>query len=272
VNGEVENYSITLPHKANPSAGLISVDSPIARSLMGKIAGDKSEITTPSGIRIVTIMQVKNASSGTGDDDLTTRLAELGLVRLSEEYWLNAPIDETALSYISRFEHALGRTAECAEIPEITVLDTSKSVRYYRGRWCPPTHLSGRYIGRRPQSYGNDIWCFFEIERGIVKRFLDLPLAYSTGLRGCDEAWRLQAALDAHSGKPQQYRLSTITEGVRSIDIFSPIPGWIERRWNLLGQQRDKKGCLMSFQFNDQDIKQELDFLRRKLWWTEWTD
>ena len=269
IEGKVENYTITSRDNADPSAGLISVESPIAKGLLGKTAGDRFEIETPLGAHVVTIVQVAGTSSGTGDDDLIARLAQLGLVRLSEEYWLNAPSDETAGSCISRFEHALERTAECADIPEIRVLDTARSVRYYHGRWSAAKHLSGRYIGRRPQSYGNDIWCFLEIEEGIVKRFLDLPPASSTGLRGCDEAWRLQAALDAHSGKPQQYKLSRIEDGVRSIDMFSPIPSWMERRWNLLGERKDEKGCLMSFQFREQEVSQELDFLRRKLWWTD---
>ena len=272
LDGEVENYTITSRDNADPSAGLISASSPIAMGLLGRIAGDRLEIATPSGAHVVTIMQVQGTSSGTGDDDLITRLSQLGLVRLSEEYWLNAPSDETAGSYVSRFEHALERTTECTGIPEITVLDKDRNVRHYRGRWSAAKHLSGRYIGRRPQAYGNDIWCFLELEGGIVRRFLDLPLAPSTGLRGCDEAWRLQAAIDAYSGKPQQYKLSRVEGGRRLIDVFSPIPSWIERRWNLLGERKDRKGCLMCFQFEEREISQELDFLHRKLWCTERTD
>ena len=230
------------------------------------MVGDKAEIKTPNGVLAVTITQVKNESNGNGEDELTVHLSQRGLVRLTEEYWLNAPEDESVSSHISKYELLLERIAECTVNPVITILDTSKSVRYYRGRWSDSKSLNGSYIGRRPQLYGNDIWCFSKIENGIVKKFLDLPRESSIGLRGCDEAWRLQAALDAQSGNPQQYRLSKITDKKYSIELFSPIPSWVERRWNWLGERREAKGCLMSFQFTDLEIEQELEFLRRQLW------
>ncbi len=45
---EIE-YRLVTPEESNVTAGLISVTSPIGRSLMGKTVGDGVEIVTPSG-------------------------------------------------------------------------------------------------------------------------------------------------------------------------------------------------------------------------------
>lgn len=266
-SGGVECYTITLPNNANPKAGIISVESPVAISLLHKIAGDQAEIRAPSGVRTVRITQVRNPAIVGKGENLASRLSQLGLVALSEEDWLNAPPDETPDQCIARFNRVLDRASSCGDIPDLEILDSTRGVRYYRGRWSPPKQLTGRYIGRRPQAYGNNIWCYLEIQGGRSTKCLDLPLQSSTRLRGCDEAWRLQAALDARHGQPQRYRLRGA-----AIDVFSPIPGWMERRWNWLGKRVENKGCLLSFEFRETEIEQEVDFLRRKLWCDESTD
>ncbi len=45
---EIE-YRLVTPEESNVAAGLISVTSPIGKSLMGKKVGDSVEIVTPSG-------------------------------------------------------------------------------------------------------------------------------------------------------------------------------------------------------------------------------
>ena len=45
---EVE-YRLVTPEESNVNAGLISVTSPIGKSLMGKMVGDSVEIITPKG-------------------------------------------------------------------------------------------------------------------------------------------------------------------------------------------------------------------------------
>ncbi|MBT9141650.1 MAG: hypothetical protein DDT32_00147 [Syntrophomonadaceae bacterium] len=245
------------------------VDSPVGKSLIDKAVGEQAEIAGPSGKRVLTIVGVSSQTGEENDEELISCLSQFGLVRYSEENWLKAPPDETASQYISRFDRILEHAAPSGDIPGIMILNSGKSVRYYRGRWSSPKNLSGRYIGRRRQAYGNDIWCYLEVEGGRPKKFLDLPLTSSTGLRGCDEAWRIQTALDAQCGKPQQYRLRKMTDKTFAVDVFSPIPSWIERRWNWVGKRIENRGSLLSFQFAETDIKQELDFIRRKLWLVE---
>jgi transcription elongation factor GreA len=47
---EIE-YRLVTPEESNISQGLISITSPIGRSLVGKMVGDGVEIVTPSGKR-----------------------------------------------------------------------------------------------------------------------------------------------------------------------------------------------------------------------------
>ena len=270
--GEIENYVIIAPHKADASSGMVSVDSPVGKGLLDKAVGEQAEIVTPSGKRILTIVGVSSQTGEEKDEELISCLSQFGLVRYSEENWLKAPPDETASQYITRFERILEHAAPSGDIPGIVILNSAKSVRYYRGRWSSPKNLSGHYIGRRPQAYGNDIWCYVELDRGKLRRLVDLPLPSSTELRGCDEAWRLQAALDVQFGKPQQYRLRKISGTTYVVDVFSPIPNWIQRRWNWMGVPVVNKGCLLSFEFTKTEFEQEVDFGRRKLWLVESTE
>jgi len=50
IDKEIE-YRLVSPEESNIAQGLISITSPIGRSLVGKMAGDSVEIVTPSGRR-----------------------------------------------------------------------------------------------------------------------------------------------------------------------------------------------------------------------------
>jgi len=271
LEGKIEDYIITAPHKADASSNNISDDSPVGKALLDKALGDKVEVATPAGMRELRVTGVSNQTDQEGGEELVSVLSQFGLVRCSEDNWLKAPPDETAEVYISRFNRALKNVPYCGEIPSLTILDSERNVSYYPGRWSSPKSLSGNYLGRRPQAYGNDIWCYLELEKGKPKRFLDLPLPSSDGLRGCDEGWRLQAALDARIGNPQQYRVRKTAGSNYAVDIFSPIPNWMERRWNWVGNHVKNVGCLLSFEFAKSDVDREVDFARRKLWLVEYS-
>ncbi len=271
LEGRSEDYIITPPHKADASSNNISVDSPVGNALLDKALGDKVEVPIPAGVRVLRITGVSSQADQEEDEELVSVLSQFGLVRCSEDNWLKAPPDETAEEHINHFNRVLKNAAQCGEIPSLTILDSERNVSYYPGRWSSPKSLSGNYLGRRPQAYGNDIWCYLELEKGRPKKFLDLPFPSSAGLRGCDEAWRLQAALDARLRKPQQYRLRKTTGPSYVVDIFSPIPNWMERRWDWIGNRVKNIGCLLSFEFAKSDLEQEIDFARRKLWLAEYS-
>ena len=56
---EEENYSIVGSLESNPSAGLISNESPIGKAIMGKRKGDIVDIETPAGKIQMKIIAVK---------------------------------------------------------------------------------------------------------------------------------------------------------------------------------------------------------------------
>jgi len=150
------------------------------------------------------------------------------------------------------------------------LLDPAKSVRYYPARWVDKTKSTGRFIGRRPQAYGADLWCYIDLESGVPRKFLDLPLPKSR-VRGCDEAWRIQAAIDARRAEPQRFRVRRGPEGWVVLDLFSPVPMWARRRWDAVGEPVPSTGCLFSYRFRPTEIEEEIRFARDILWLAELT-
>ena len=62
-DGEIRRYRIVGPDESDARTGLISVDSPVARALLGKEAGDEVVLDRPNGKVRFTITAV---SSGPG--------------------------------------------------------------------------------------------------------------------------------------------------------------------------------------------------------------
>jgi len=58
-NGNKRDLSIVLPTEADPSNGMISIDSPIAKAIMGKKKGETVEVQTPAGVQVYKIANVK---------------------------------------------------------------------------------------------------------------------------------------------------------------------------------------------------------------------
>lgn len=197
-------------------------------------------------------------------EDLPAELISLGLVELSPSAWQRAPDAEPAQQYLQSMLHRLQPLH--GGIDELQILDPELKVTYYRGRWVEPRDHSGAFIGRRPQRFGNDLWCFVELEHGQPRRWIELPIAGSR-VRGCDEAWRIQAAIDMTRGNPQRYRVrpSSAPNSV-SVDFFSPVPLWAQRRWDLLGSAAEKQHALFAYEFSTDVFQDEERFLEETLW------
>ncbi len=58
-SGDKVKYKIVGEHEANVREGKISVNSPIARALIGKSKGDSAEVTTPRGARSYEILKIE---------------------------------------------------------------------------------------------------------------------------------------------------------------------------------------------------------------------
>lgn len=56
--GEIESWRIVGPDEFNPNVGTISMDSPLARALLGKHLDDEVLVTTPEGPRALFITAI----------------------------------------------------------------------------------------------------------------------------------------------------------------------------------------------------------------------
>ncbi|GAB7563436.1 transcription elongation factor GreA [Methylobacillus methanolivorans] len=58
-SGEVSTYQIVGDDEADIKAGKISIGSPIARALIGKVEGDVAEVVAPGGLRSYEVLNVQ---------------------------------------------------------------------------------------------------------------------------------------------------------------------------------------------------------------------
>jgi transcription elongation factor GreA len=58
-SGEVVNYQIVGDDEADIKEGKISISSPMARALIGKLSGDLAEVQAPGGVREYEILDVR---------------------------------------------------------------------------------------------------------------------------------------------------------------------------------------------------------------------
>lgn len=202
------------------------------------------------------------------NEDLRSELSQVGLTELSYETWLKAPATESAASHIAGADRALYGVSPSRDIPGLEILDPERPVRYYRGRWSQPKSHTGRYVGRRSQAYGADLWCYVQLRDGNPERMIDLPY---TGYRwrGCDAAWRLQMAIDAVRGHPQRFRVRSGPHGGALLECFSPVPAWARRRWDAVGEPVPSSGCLFAYYIPRDEFEEERRFSRDVLWMDE---
>ena len=218
--------------------------------------------------RIEYVHHVRHLKPAAGDD-LRRELQQLGLIELRYDRWLNAPVNETADRHVGRLDALLDAADPSRDIPGLSLLDPERPVRYYRGRWVDPRSQTGRFVARRAQAYGAHLWCYAQVRDGNPERMIDLPVAASRW-RGCDEAWRLQMALDARRREPQRFRVRR--QGSSAVlEFFSPVPMWARRRWDAIGEPVSSSGCLFAYRISEAELEDELQFMRNVLWLDELT-
>ena len=203
-------------------------------------------------------------------EDLAADLREHGMQELSESTWLKYPRAERPKAMLERYERELGLQPPSGVVDDLHILDPTKSVTYYRGRWTAPHSQTGTFIARRPQEFGAPLWCFAKLEAGSVVQILDLPLR-KTRWRGCDVAWHLQMAIDSCGQTPQRYRRQDVGNEVR-LDFFSPLPQWAQRRLMILGHPCRPEQSLMSYRLPSAEVESEEHFLWEQLWLSRTND
>lgn len=196
-------------------------------------------------------------------------LLNAGFLGVDLNEWLKAPAALSPEAHIARYDRFLVPTGPVGLLENLRILESERPVTFYSGRWTPLKRQSGKFIARRPQAYGAELWCYLHAEVGEVKWFVDMPLL-ETRWRGCDEAWHLQQAIDSSLGHPQMYasRKGTSRETV-VVDFFSPAPNWARRRWDYSGMPTFASKCLFSYVFASSRIDEELKFARERMWLRE---
>src|SRR5579864_3367024 len=195
-------------------------------------------------------------------------LLQAGFVPLKLESWLKCPPSRTASEFIAQYDDALSNSGPPGVPEDVVLIDAARPVNYYNGRWTKLKKQTGRFIGRRSQTYGAQLWCYLEVIDGRVTRLLDLPL-YETHWRAFDEAWHLLQAIDATSGHPQGFRVCKASQkGMALMDLFSPVPTWAIRRWDAVGLRTMPNSSLMSYIFPETRIGAECTFAAERMWLT----
>ncbi|MGW6504283.1 hypothetical protein [Nonomuraea angiospora] len=199
------------------------------------------------------------------------QLSALGLRMIRRGQWVRRPSEIEAGELIKRIRERLSAAGPAGTVEGMTVIDTAVKVTHYRGRWRPLAGSdSGLFVARRPQDYGADLWCVVLVTEGVPFRLVDLPVD-DPAAPGHDEAWRVQAALDAASGSPQVFRATpssgTGASAGMTVDLFSPLPRWAERHLELVGMSIPRiSGALRSYRVPEVAMPDLADFLASMLW------
>ncbi len=201
-------------------------------------------------------------------EDLREELGQFGLVQVSYDRWLKAPRPETPDQHLSGVNRLLEAAQPSRDVPGLLILDPERPVRYYHGRWIEVQSQSGRFVGRRDQAYGAMLWSYVQLCNGNPERLIDFPVAGSRW-RGCDEAWRLQMAIDAQRGYPQRLKVRSGPRDTCVIEFFSPVPMWARRRLDAVGEPVSCSGCLFAYKLPQAECAEEVRFIHDKLWLEE---
>jgi len=196
-------------------------------------------------------------------------LSTAGLHELRLDRWLRHPKRESASQALVEYHSRLDAARPSGAIEGLEIIDPTKPVRYYRGRWRQVDAAdTGDFVGRRPQAYGANAWCVVRIASGYSLRLIDLPVRDPRSLAR-DEAWRLQAAVDAERGRPQSYRHFQVpgNPATHVLDLFGPLPSWAERHLSVLGNPVDRStGALFSYRLTSAAISLAEGLLTEMLW------
>jgi hypothetical protein len=210
-------------------------------------------------------------------DRAAAQLSEHGLHVIRPGQWVRRPPEMPPGELIRQMRERLSAAGPVGLVEGLTVIDPAAKVTYYRGRWRPLKPAdSGLFVARRPQAYGADLWCVVLVGDGAPVRLLDLP-ADDPAAPGHDEAWRVQAALDAAGRRPQVFRVGgtagTGASAGRAVDFFSPLPRWAERYLQLTAMAVPRTaGALCSYRVPEGAMPGLASFLADMLWMRQRND
>jgi len=198
------------------------------------------------------------------------QLRAAGLHKINRSQWVGRPSTPSATQYVEDYRQRLSVAHLAGAVDGLTIIDPTTKPRYYRGRWrAPAAGDTGDFVGRRPQAYGAELWCLVRLSDGAPERMLDFPLD-AAPVPARDEAWRLQAAIDAVNRTALPFRILPIPDSGPAesvVDFFSPLPTWAERYVELVGNAVDKShGALFSYRVPGAALPELRSVLTETLW------
>jgi hypothetical protein len=192
-------------------------------------------------------------------------LKDAGYYELPHKLWLQSPKTTTPNQVYEKYLGLQRGNGQPVDLAGITILDPAQPVSYYKGRWKEASG-NGLFVARRAQRYGGQLWSFIKLRDGQLVSLVDLPIE-GNAWRACDEAWWLQAAIDARNGTPQRARVSPISETDEvGLDFFSPLPRWVQRQLDVTGERIVKAGALISYKIPAAELTFAQEFLAQHLW------
>ena len=246
---------------AVPSAVKISS----RRILLVGIAPSGAELLSPSLANTLELHGCARTLSTDDSDALMSRLLISGYSLLTYDDWCRPPRLTTAEEHVAKYTRKMASQESIGSLGELELLLSDTDVKYYRGRWKTAKGQTGMFVARRERRFGSPSWCFVHLEEGHPVGLITFPT--KAGLRGCDEAWHLQQAIDRNRSAPQKFRVRFSDDGQQGfLDFYSPIPEWAHRRWSALGDRMSAKGCLLSYRFDSAILGDEITFAETRMW------
>lgn len=200
------------------------------------------------------------------DEDLAGHLREFGLTELSEQAWLRIPPAVSAAVHVEEWHIRVNTApANASVVADLEIIDSARPSSFYSGRWRAPRNADeGLHVARRPHVFGGKLWCVVELQDGQPVRLLDLHPTNGF-LPPCDQAWCLQAALDAVRGAPQQIAVSE--DGATThLGFGGPLPSFAERKLALVATKSRAPQTLFRFSGPTASLQEEIAFLQSALW------
>ncbi|WP_298189056.1 hypothetical protein [Metallibacterium sp.] len=199
-------------------------------------------------------------------EDLDETLSALGLRRHSVASWLGKSSRVSAQTFLQQVQNRLERDGVKGVIPGLKILQHAGAApSRYASRWREPGDAAGLYIGRADQEFGTAVWYLASLVDGIVARSMVLPLSEAAG-RACDQAWRIQLAIDASRGHPATYAVRPAEGGMR-LGVSFPLPAIAKRQLLYLGGMKgDADGRQFSYWLPDLALRLAEDYLQSEFW------
>jgi hypothetical protein len=76
-------------------------------------------------------------------------------------------------------------------------------------------------------------------------------------------------AIDAQRRAPQRFRVTPGLRDASVLEFFSPVPAWLRRRWDVIGEPVPTTGSLFAYRIPTAEIDQERRYGREALWLEE---